>query len=102
MIELLSSPWIQRIGLVLGGVLLGILAERVLVRQAHRLAARTRFKWDDLVTIEDHQKMEEKKHILIETDGRWFRVVETDNPYVIPPVNQTRRGDGTRWIKARH
>lgn len=60
-----------------------------------------RFKWEDLVTIEDHQKMEEKTHILIETDGRWFRVVETDNPYVIPSVNQTRRGNGTRWINAR-
>ncbi len=63
-----------------------------------------RFNWDDMKDEEKRSKMIETKHILIETDGKWFRVVEVDvdatdlnNP---PTVKQTRRGNGTRWIKA--
>lgn len=45
-------------------------------------------------------KMIEKTHVLIETDGNWFRVVETDDPRKIPSVQQVTRGNGTRWINA--
>lgn len=45
----LQSPWVQRILFVLGGLLLGRLTERVVVRQAHAIAARTTFRWDDLL-----------------------------------------------------
>jgi small-conductance mechanosensitive channel len=34
---------------VVGGLLLGFLLEFVVIRRAHKLAARTRFKWDDLL-----------------------------------------------------
>lgn len=44
--------------------------------------------------------MIEKKHILIETDGRWFRVVECEDPRSIPLLQGVKRGDGTRWIRA--
>jgi hypothetical protein len=47
-------------------------------------------------------EMIENKHVVIETDGRWFRVVEVDDARVDPPpVQKVRRGDGTRWISAR-
>jgi hypothetical protein len=45
--------------------------------------------------------MVEKTHVLVETDGRWFRVVETADPRRIPSVSQVTRGNGTRWICAR-
>ncbi len=64
-----------------------------------------RFKWEDLTTAASLQAMFETKHILIETDGTWFRVVEVpldwgdlDSP---PTVKATKRGNGTRWIRAR-
>ena len=60
-----------------------------------------RFRWGDLEDQDDHDDMVEEKHILIETDGEWFRLVETDDPQSIPSVHATRRGDGTRWIRAR-
>lgn len=53
------------------------------------------------VPLED---LEERRHILLETDGTWFRVVEvelTDEDVQDPPgVRSVRRGNGTRWIKA--
>ncbi len=42
----------------------------------------------------------EGSHVLIETDGTWFRVVETDDPRSVPGVDDVARGDGTRWIRA--
>ena len=49
MTTLLENQWVQRVAFVLGGLLLGIVLEFVVVRRAHKLAERTRFKWDDLV-----------------------------------------------------
>jgi len=50
MTEYLANVWVQRIGFVLGGLLLGFLVERLVIRRAQRLAARTQFKWDDLIS----------------------------------------------------
>jgi len=47
--ELLENPWVQRLGFVVGGLVAGILLEFVVIRRAHKLAERTRFKWDDLL-----------------------------------------------------
>ena len=49
------------------------------------------------------KKAVEPKHVLIETDGHWFRVVEIplDGSLVdIMSVNELGRSNGTRWIKA--
>jgi len=63
-----------------------------------------KFNWDDMKEEKKRLKMIEKKHILIETDGEWFRLVEVDNLATDlnnpPTIKQTRRGNGTRWIKA--
>ncbi len=48
MTELLALEWAQRVALVVGGLLFGILVERILGRRLQKLAAVTRFKWDDL------------------------------------------------------
>ncbi|PKK83239.1 MAG: hypothetical protein CVT49_09540 [candidate division Zixibacteria bacterium HGW-Zixibacteria-1] len=63
-----------------------------------------KFKWENM-TEKKRQKMIEKrrKDILVETDGKWFRVVEitlTGDPNMPPPVDEVRRGHGTRWIRA--
>lgn len=50
MMEYLSLPWVQRTAWILGGVLSGLLVELVVLRRAQRVAERTSFKWDDLVT----------------------------------------------------
>ncbi|KPK76097.1 MAG: hypothetical protein AMJ79_08235 [Phycisphaerae bacterium SM23_30] len=73
-------------------------------RVYHTLIHEKRFKWANLVTQSARRKMHEFSHILIETDGKWFRIVEVDedeNPNFPPTVRETRRGDGTRWIRAR-
>ncbi|MGD8281995.1 MAG: mechanosensitive ion channel family protein [Gemmatimonadota bacterium] len=49
MIEFLESPWAQRVIFGLGGLTLGFLFEYVVVDYVHKLAERTRFKWDDLL-----------------------------------------------------
>lgn len=49
MIELLESAWVQRAAFALGGVLLGYLVERLVIARARKLAAISRFKWDDLL-----------------------------------------------------
>lgn len=63
-----------------------------------------KFNWDEMKTEEYRNKMIEKTHILIETDGKWFRLVEIDSSLnefsKIPTVEQTSRGNGTCWIKA--
>lgn len=62
------------------------------------------FKWEDVTTEAKRRSLIEKAHILIETDGRWFRLVEipvdSGSPLQPPTVTKTRRGDGTLWIKA--
>ena len=49
MTELLENLWVQRLGFVVGGLVAGVLLEFVVIRRAHKLAERTRFKWDDLL-----------------------------------------------------
>lgn len=49
MMEFIQSPWVQRAIFVFGGILLGYLAERVLVARLRVWAKITRFAWDDLV-----------------------------------------------------
>ena len=49
MTELLENLWVQRVGFVVGGLVVGILLEFVIIRRAHKLAEQTRFKWDDLL-----------------------------------------------------
>ena len=75
-------------------------AHRVYLTQMHE----RRFSWSDLITKVDNFRTYERSHILIETDGEWFRLVEipaTMQELSQPnSVRQTRRGNGTRWIKA--
>ncbi|MCZ6758410.1 MAG: mechanosensitive ion channel family protein [Bacteroidetes bacterium] len=50
MIDFLTeTPWVLQAGIIVGGFLLGILTELVLVRALHRLAKRTKSTWDDLL-----------------------------------------------------
>ena len=49
MTEFFQIEWVQRAVLVVGGALVGLLLERVVVARAHRVARKTRFNWDDLV-----------------------------------------------------
>ena len=49
MTELLENLWVQRVGFLVGGLVVGIVLEFVIVRRLHKLAERTRFKWDDLL-----------------------------------------------------
>lgn len=76
---------------------------------AHRVYStyhhEKRFRWSDITSESRRQAMIERTHILIETDGDWFRLVEVpvddDNPLQPRRVTSVRRGDGTRWIRAR-
>ena len=49
MTELLENLWVQRVGFLVSGLVVGIVLEFVIVRRLHKLAERTRFKWDDLL-----------------------------------------------------
>jgi beta-lactamase superfamily II metal-dependent hydrolase len=72
-------------------------------RVYHTFIHEKRFNWSDLQTIEDREQMHERSHILIETDGERFRIVEVDaedGDLISPPtVRQTRRSNGTQWIR---
>lgn len=46
---LIDTPWVLQAVLILGGFLLGILTELILVRTLHTLAKRTKSTWDDLL-----------------------------------------------------
>lgn len=74
-------------------------------RVYHTLIHERRFRWSDLDTMEKHHERMEYSHVLIETDGTWFRIVEIPdvqtNLSAIPRVQDVRRGNGTRWIRAR-
>lgn len=73
-------------------------------RVYHTFIHERRFGWPDLKTQADHDRLYEKSHVLIETDGEWFRVVEVPLNWadlsVPPAMSKVKRGDGTRWIKA--
>ena len=49
MTEFLDNLWVQRVGFLVGGLVVGVVLELVVIRRAHKLAERTRFKWDDLL-----------------------------------------------------
>ena len=70
---------------------------------SHRLYStyihEKRFNYQDVSS--HYESMVENTHILIETDGDWFRVVELDRLTDIPSVTDVRTGNGTRWIKAK-
>ena len=74
-------------------------------RVYHTFIHEKKFKWYELDSQSAIREMHEMSHVLIETDGHWFRLVEVDvdggNIHYPPSVQQTRRGDGTRWIRAR-
>ncbi|MHC4475383.1 MAG: ComEC/Rec2 family competence protein [Planctomycetota bacterium] len=73
-------------------------------RVYHTLIHEKTFKWENLRTLEDHKAMYEFSHILIETDGKLFRIVEVDiedsDPTAPATVQEIRRSHGTRWIRA--
>lgn len=77
--------------------------------KAHRFYStyihEKKFKWNDMHDKDKRNDMVELKHILIETDGIWFRLVEVDidanNLNTPPTVQQARRGNGTQWILAK-
>ncbi len=54
MIHFLEQPWVRRVVFGLGGLVLGLLLERVVVDRVRKLAERTRFKWDDLLIKSVH------------------------------------------------
>jgi small-conductance mechanosensitive channel len=49
MIDFLQLPWAQRLIYALGGLVLGLLVEIVVVKRVRRFAEQTRFTWDDLL-----------------------------------------------------
>lgn len=73
-------------------------------RVYHTHIHERRFDWETMTETE-RRGMVERRDILVETDGHWFRVVELPldhgDPNRPPTVAQTRRGDGTRWIRAK-
>jgi small-conductance mechanosensitive channel len=52
---LANTPWVLQAGLILGGFLLGVVIELVLVRAFHTLAKRTQSTWDDLLVEGIHR-----------------------------------------------
>ena len=61
------------------------------------------FNWETMSDAEMGE-MIERRHVLVETDREWFRVVEVELTHPDlndpPTVEETRRGDGTWWIRA--
>ena len=72
-------------------------------RVYHTFIHERRFRWDEITTEQDRDRRIELRHILIETDGDWFRIVEVELDAMDlndpPTVRQTRRSNGTRWIR---
>ena len=60
-----------------------------------------RFKYEDLSTELARNAFVESSHVVVKTDGNWFRIVEVEDPTApVPSVAETKRGDGTRWVSA--
>jgi beta-lactamase superfamily II metal-dependent hydrolase len=74
-------------------------------RVYHTLIHEKTFTDSDTDSKTKREKMCELSHILIETDGKWFRVVEVHkeggNVNAPPTVPKTGRSHGTRWIQAK-
>ncbi|MHC4696543.1 MAG: ComEC/Rec2 family competence protein [Planctomycetota bacterium] len=58
------------------------------------------FVYSQLKDEQVRSSLIETKHVLCETDGHWFRIVEVEDPTNIPTVSLTQPGDGTRWVRA--
>jgi hypothetical protein len=75
-------------------------AHRVYLTHLHE----RRFDWSTIDTQAELDDLVETKHVLIETNGQWFRIVEVPRDFPTldqpPTVSATRRSDGTRWISA--
>lgn len=70
-------------------------------RVYHTYIHERAFRYTDLTNKQVRDSLIETRHVLIETDGCWFRVVEVENPTAIPDIKSTKRGNGTRWIRAK-
>ena len=71
-------------------------------RVYHTFIHERPFKWGDLTTQKARQAMHEFSHILIETDGKWFRIVEVYLDEISPKtVRETKRSNGTLWVECR-
>ena len=80
-------------------------------RVYHTFLHERKFKWSQINSEQKRTDMIERAHVLIETDGTWFRLTELPAPegpagtaaglHNPPTVQQTRRGNGTRWVRAR-
>lgn len=61
--------------------------------------------WKQVESAAALRGLYERSHVLIETNGRWFRIVEVplDWPDLNTPprVFETARSNGTRWIQAK-
>jgi len=69
-------------------------------RVYHTYIHERRFDYDDFPSRDERLPLVEETHVLVETDGEWFRIVEVTDPTSVQSTQQTRRGNGTRWIKA--
>ncbi|HWA78661.1 MAG TPA: hypothetical protein VG937_40280 [Polyangiaceae bacterium] len=75
-------------------------AHRVYLTELHE----RRFDWATIDSAAKLERLREHAHVVVETDGNWFRVVEVPadaGSVDIPSVSQTVRGNGTRWIRAK-
>lgn len=70
-------------------------------RVYHTYIHERAFRETDLANEQVRDSLIETRHVLIETDGCWFRLVEVEDPIAIPDIKTTRRGNGTRWISAK-
>ncbi len=71
-------------------------------RSYHTYIHERPFTWSAMTSAAARDAMVERKHVLVETDGTCFRVVEIQDidhaDWTPPDVRQTLDGDGTRWI----
>lgn len=61
------------------------------------------FRYEEITNETERMTVIEISHVLIETDGKWFRVVEvpTNTPDLEPPSMQSvKRSNGIRWVRA--
>ena len=83
--DFLLSPWVQRAAFALGGVVLGYLVERLVMERAHKLAASSRFKWDDLVV----ESLRRLPTVWLGSGGVYFAVRVGDVPPVVVSTVQS-------------
>ena len=71
-------------------------------RSYHTYIHERPFSWPEMTDAAAREAMVERKHVLVETDGICFRVVEIRDidgaDWTPPDVRQIADGNGTRWI----